>query len=434
MNRVDDQPPRQPPHAARHPLRRATFLMLAVVVAAAGAYFGYDGYQLSRLAGSVRRSFAARRYDAVRGPLNRWLRERPRSGEAEYYRGWLALIDDRPDEAVAAIERAASLGFDPDKLRPMTGIYHARAGRIDQAEPLLAKAFEGKQEPAIEIAKELARIYLSTYRLPQAATAIERWRTLDPQNPQPYMWSNEVGSRSDAAPSILIRNDLAALERDPTLDKARFALAGHYSQERRFDEAEQEYREYLRRNPKDARALVGMGRNAFQSGDLDGASRYFEEALRVDPRQPDALKEMGQADLRRGQFARASRRFEILTDIDPYDHEVRYSFAQSLRLAGDAARAQAESERAARLREEHDRIVQLRSRILQDPKDLTSRFEVARWMLEHGHVDEGLKWTTEILRADPHHAPTHRMLTDYYQKRGETGLANYHRLMASSSP
>ncbi len=52
-------------------------------------------------------------------------------------------------------------------------------------------------------------------------------------------------------------------------------------------------------------------------------------------------------------------------------------------------------------------------------------------MLEHGHVNEGLKWTTEILRSDPHHAQTHRVLADYYQKRGDAGLANYHRLMAS---
>jgi tetratricopeptide (TPR) repeat protein len=432
MQSADDQPTRRPSPVRRHHKRTAVLVLaVVVVVAAAGSYFAYDRYQLSRLAGSVRRSFAARRLDEARGPLERWLRERPRSGEAQYYRAWLALFEDRPDQVIAAIDRAGSLGFDREELRPMTAIYQARAGKVGEAEPLLRAAFERKQEPMIETAKELARIYLTTYRLPQATEAIERWRTLDPENPQPYMWSNEVGLRSDVAPSILIRNYVAALERDPALDKARFALAELLSRERRFDEAEQEYREYLRRNPKDARTLVGLGRNAFQNGDLDGATKYFEEALQVDPRQPEALKELGQADLRRGQFARACRRFEVLTQIEPYDHEVRYSFAQSLKLAGDAARAQVENERAARLREEHDRIVQLRSNILQDPNDLKSRFEVARWMLEHGHVDEGLKWTTEILRADPHHAQTHRVLADYYQKRGDAGLANYHRLMAS---
>ena len=42
-------------------------------------------------------------------------------------------------------------------------------------------------------------------------------------------------------------------------------------------------------------------------------------------------------------------------------------------------------------------------------------------MLEHGHDDEGLKWTREILRADPNHVPTHRVLAEYYQKHGDLG-------------
>jgi tetratricopeptide (TPR) repeat protein len=406
-------------------------LSLVVVIAGVGAYFAYDWYQVSRLAGSVRRSFTAHRYDEARGFLSRWIRERPRSAEAQYYQAWLALIDEKPSEAVAAIDQAGKLGFDPDKLKPLTGIYQARAGKINEAEPILRRAFDRKQEPLIEVAQELARLYLSTYRLSQAAEAIERWRTLDPENPRPYLWSNEIGSRSDGETSILIRNYLAALERDPSLDKARFGLAQQLSKERRFDEAEQEYREYLRRNPKDAMALVGLGRNAFQNGDLDGATQYFEEALKINPRQPEALKELAQADLRFGRFGRASQRFEVLTQIEPYDHEIRYAFAQSLKLAGDVNRARTENELAARLRKEHDHIMQLRFNILKDPNDLESRFEVAKWMLEHGHADEGLKWTKEILRTNPHHTPTHRALVDYYQKTGEAGLANYHRLEAS---
>ena len=53
-------------------------------------------------------------------------------------------------------------------------------------------------------------------------------------------------------------------------------------------------------------------------------------------------------------------------------------------------------------------------------------------MFDHGHEDEGLKWTKEILRADPRHAPTHRMLAEYYDKQGDAGLANYHRLSATA--
>ncbi len=429
--RRDDRPaPR-----CRWPDRRwiATALGSLAIAAAAGGYFGYQEFQESRLADSVRRSFAARRYDEARGPLQRWLDDRPRSGEAQYYRAWLALVEQRPADAVDAVERAQKLGFDRAPLEVLVGIYQARAGRINVAEPILRAAFERQSEPQAEVARELARIYLATYRLPEAAAVGGRYRELVPTDPEPYIWSNEIGSRSGATPAILIRNYRAALERNPDLDKARLGLAEQLSKDRRFDEADQEFRTYLRRNPKDVSAIVGLGRNAFQDGDIEGATRQFEAALAIDPRQRDALKELAQLDMRFGRFEQGRRRLELLTQIDPYDHEFRYTYSQALRMVGDLARSRVEGERAAQLRKEHDDLLKLNSKILKDPNDLASRFEVARWMFEHGHADEGLKWAKEILRADPHHASIHRTLADYYAKHGDPGLANYHRTMASSS-
>jgi tetratricopeptide (TPR) repeat protein len=428
--RAEGRPARRPRWPGRH---RLSAVLTVLATLAIGGYFGYEQYRVSRLAGTVRRLFAARRYDEARGPLQRWLGERPHSGEAQYYRGWLALVNEQPQEAVEAVDQARRLGFDRIPLEVLAAIYQARAGRINAAEPILRQAFDRKLEPQAEVARELARIYLATYRLPQATEIVERCRELVPTDPQPYMWSNEIGSRSGASASIMIRNYRAALERDPALDKARLGLAEQLSKDRQFDEADQEYRAYLRRNPKDAPALVGLGRNAFQNGDIDEAIRQFEAAVAVDPRQADALKELAQLDLRFGRFAEARRRLELLTQVEPFDHEIRYSYAQALRLVGDQAKARAEAERAAQLRKEHEHIVQLRFKILKDPADLASRFEVARWMLDHGHANEGLKWAKEILRADPRHAATHQALADYYAKQGDPGLANYHRAMATSS-
>ena len=95
--------------------------------------------------------------------------------------------------------------------------------------------------------------------------------------------------------------------------------------------------------------------------------------------------------------------------------------------------ARAQDEAAARLRAEQEQILTLQKKILNDPHDLVSRHQLAAWMFEHGHADEGLKWAKEILQANPHHGPTHRLLADYYQKQGDPGLANYHRLMASTA-
>ncbi len=431
MQRADNPPSRPSSLVGRHP-RIVAGLILVLVVA--GASFAYDQYQVFRLARSVRGLLAARRYDQARGLIQRWIRKQPRSGEAQYYRAWIALVDQHPEEAIEGLDRASRLGFDPDVLRPLTGVCQARAGHISEAEPLLRDAFDRNREPRTEVARELARIYLATYRLSQAAEPIERWRTLRAEDPQPYLASNEVASRSAAEPEIQVRNYQAALERDPDLDKARLGLAEQLTKMRRFDEAEQQFRAYLARKPGDASALVGLGRNAFQNDDLDGATHYFEEALRLDPRQPDALKEMAQTDMRLRRFRQAGRRLELLTQVAPYDYEIRYSYAQALKLSGDEARARTEDQVAARLRNEQEDILQLRNKLLNNPNDRDARYQVALWMFVHGHQHEGLKWATEILRVDPNHAPTNQLLADYYEKQGNVGLANYHRLRAVSSP
>jgi len=406
---------------------------LVLVSTAAGTYLGFDQYRVHRLARMVRQSFASRHYAAARDPLRRWLAVRPQAGEAYYYKAWEALAFNQPREAVLAVDRAGKLGFDPERLGCLSAIYHARADRFNLAEPVLEQAFLQQVEPREMVAKELARIFLSTYQFERAVQPIERWRALAPEDPQPYVWSNEIASRSDVEPAILIQNYRAALDRDPKLDKARLGLAQELSKARRFDDAEQEFLVFLKRNPKDTSALLGLGRNAFQQGDIEKSRQYFETSLEANPREPETLKELGQIDLRLGRSQQARQRLELLIQIQPFDHEVRYSYAQALKLCGDEARARAELARAALLRKEHDQLIQLRFRLQKNPTDLDARFQIAKWMMEHGHEQEGLKWTKEILRAHPRHEPTHGILAAYYDKRGESGLANYHRLSASKT-
>jgi Tfp pilus assembly protein PilF len=85
------------------------------------------------------------------------------------------------------------------------------------------------------------------------------------------------------------------------------------------------------------------------------------------------------------------------------------------------------------LLKDQKRIIQLQTRILNGPTDVATRLELARRMLECGRVEEGLNGTREVLRADPDHGPTHRLLADYYARRGEHGLANYHRVRSSTA-
>ncbi len=374
-------------------------IVITLLAAAAGTFFALGRYRTFHLGSQVRGSFAAGRYETARPQLVRWLKEQPGSGEAQYYQAWDALAQNKPKEAVEAIDQARKMGFDQARLDCLTAVYHARADRFSQAEPVLERAFLEQTDPREMVAKELAKIYLMSYRMDRAARAIERWRALAPHDPEPCLWSNEIASRSSAETAVLIQNYRAALDRDPDLDKARLGLAQALSKDRRFDEAREEFEAYLKRRPKDTTALLGLGRNAFQQGNIEDAGRYFETAFHTNPRDPEALKELGQLDLRLGRVREACERLKLLTEIEPFSHEVRYSYAQALKLTGNAGQAKLELAQATRLRKEHDQIVQLRYSVLKNPSDLDTRFQVAKWMMEHGHEDEGLKWTKEILRT-----------------------------------
>jgi tetratricopeptide (TPR) repeat protein len=376
---------------------------------------------------------AARRFDEAQAPLRRWLEASPLSAEAHYFLARLKLAAGDPNPALAAIGRARQLGYDRAPLDCLVAVIQSRAGRYHEAEPVLLAAFQEGREPRVEVAQELARVYLSTYQLGRAAVPLERWRELAPNDARPYLWRNEIASRTDSESGLLIQNYREALQRDPSLDQARFGLAERLRKEHRLDEARREYATYLSRHPADTAALDGAGLAAMEAEDVEAAVHSFEAALAIESSDTMALKELAQINLRRGQSRKACDQLRRVVEIDRFDPDIHYTYARALRLSGDERAAKAETELSLRLRKEHDRLGEIRSQLLGNPNNVDLRFEIARWFLEHGRDGDGLDWTEEILRQTSSHAPTHRLLADYYDRKGNTGLANYHRTRADAA-
>ena len=51
-----------------------------------------------------------------------------------------------------------------------------------------------------------------------------------------------------------------------------------------------------------------------------------------------------------------------------------------------------------------------------------------------GIDDEAIDWANLVLHAVPTDPAMNRLLADYYRKKGELGLANFHEAHASGSP
>jgi Flp pilus assembly protein TadD len=388
---------------------------------------------VGRTARAARRAVDAGRLDEARASLGRWLRVRPGAAEAYFLQARVALAEGNMQEVSEALKQALKLGYPREELVRFDALVKSRMGNYAEAEPVLARLFEESTRPDPEVDEALARVYLQTYRLDQAAKVLDRWMRDAPRDPKPYLWYTEIDSRTTSDFTAVQEDHYrAALERDPNLDRARLGLADLLQKGRRHAEAAREYDLYLAHNPKDATGFVGAARNALGQGDEAAAIGYLDRALAIAPKDPSALKERAGIDQRRGDYPAALERLNQARTADPYDTEVLYARSLVLARLGRSDEAKADQRRMNQIKEDQARLLKIRDGLVEDPNNLGLRYEIAKWMFEHGREEEGVRWARYVLALQPHYGPANRLMVDYHERRGESGLANYYRLQAGS--
>jgi tetratricopeptide (TPR) repeat protein len=349
------------------------------------------------------------------------------SAEAHYLWARVELAADRPGEALAAIERARSLGYPGSQLDRLALAIRGRIDRNGDVEPLLRAALQESAGPQPEVTEALARIYLMRYEFVQAAGAIARWKRDAPSDPRPYLYQNEIDQRLGVPAAVLIANDREALRRDPELGPARLDLADRLCTAGDHAQAAIEYRLYFSQGHDNVEGHLGAGRNELALGNIEAAIGHFDRGLALNPHDPDALSERAGIDLRRRDPAAALRRLQVACQVDPQNWEIHYRYSRALHALGDLAAAESELTVSQRLQAEHRQFQGILERLAIHPRDPDSRHAAVSWLLAHAREDEGLRLAEQLFRDHPGHRATHQLLADYYERRGRPGLANYHR-------
>jgi Flp pilus assembly protein TadD len=383
---------------------------------------------------AVRAALAAGRAAGARQPLERWLRARPKSAEAHALLAEVALVEGDFGKVKGAFNQARALGYPEDQLERIRAIWLARLGRYPEAEPTLTRLWETQPRIDPSVHEALARIFLKTYRLRRAKAVIERWSREAPADGRPFLWLTEIDRRTEVDnPESWERHYREALRRDPELDPARHGLAESLRKVHRNDEAAREYAHYLARHPDDPVALTGAGLNALELGDLAEAARLLDRALALAPANPAALKGRAEVDLQRGELNAAVRRLDQAVQASPFDDEALHIRGRVRMMLGDRTGAAADRAAFERLKKDQAALLEMRTRLLDNPGDDDTRSKAAAWCFEHGREQDGLEWAMAVLANNPNHAPTCLLLADYYSKRPDgAGLANYYRLKAAT--
>ena len=414
--------------------QRWLFLLGAVAIAAGlVGFFAFQKQRVAKVAESANKAMADRRFDDARQAIQEWFQVSPQSARAEYLLALLELKLNRPMECLEAIKLAGEWGYSKDELAILAAILGVRGGQLQNAENVLRPALESNQEPRPEIAEAMTGIFLSSYRLKEADGAIDRWINAAPDDARPYVYRAQILQRMEAEPPEMIRNLRMALELDPTLDKPRLAVAELLLSTHVNDESEIEFEAYLARNPDSAQAHAGLGQIASLKGDLVKALSEFEEVLRLDPNNLIALQQLSLIDLRANNPESACTRLKKALESFPFDVNLHYNYATALRLMGNITQADQETAITNKLREELDAVTELREELLMHPDDYDRKADVMKWLIEHGQEKEGLKWSELILKKKPNHGKTCKILAQYYDRIGQSGLANYYRSLTPTT-
>jgi tetratricopeptide (TPR) repeat protein len=408
------------------------FLGALVLVACLSVWGRLTGRTRSAAA-QVRKALAEQRPADAEAPLAQWLRAQPESAEAHFHKARIELHHGRSPRASEELDRSLALGYSEREVERWRAFLLVLAGRYVEAEPGLKRLAATAKGPDPEVDEALARVYLQTYRLSAAAKTLDLWIRDAPRDPTPYLWYVEIDQRTSADPSLIIDHYRKALARKPDLPKAQLGLAEALRLAHRNDEAEVVYQRYLAIQPSDPAGYIGAGLNADALGRPDEARRHLDWALELAPNDASALKERAAIVSRLGQFETALEDLDRAAKLHPYDGEVLYRRSLALSRLGRTEEAQAAQQAANRLREDTARLNVLRDRLNADPTNDDLCVEVARWLLDHGQDEEGLRWTKTVLARHPGHGPTNRLLVEYYQRNGDPGRANYYRLQAEAA-
>ncbi|WP_422930748.1 tetratricopeptide repeat protein [Singulisphaera sp. PoT] len=431
-----NQGSRQEPHRG---LRRAALGVGLLVVCGAVAYLTFGGNLIRRPRktaeeAQARKALASGQTRDALDVIERWIREDPDSPEAHLMKARAMLMTDSVAEFAESLKRAEDLGAKGSEVERIRAILKVRQGKHREAWPVLNREYQSETGFDPLLTEAVAQVYLENFEFGNATKVIDTWIKAAPHDAKPYLWRTEIDSRVEDDRKRLISDYQEALKRDPSLVKARIGLANEFLKLHKNQEAAAEFDKYLAMRPDDAKAHVGAGANALEMGNDVAATKHLELAMSLDPKNAEAFRERGEIDLRFGNFARAVMLFDVALENDPYDLDAHYNRGIALGRLGREDEAKKEREITAQIRADNEHLNQIKDKLLQSPQDVGMQLEVAKWMMDHGHGSEGERWVEKLLRSHPRQPEACRLLADYYEKQGRSGLANFYRLQGDTAP
>lgn len=195
-----------------------------------------------------------------------------------------------------------------------------------------------------------ARTFLQQQRYAEAALVLQRRLRLP--DATSTLWS-QYGDALDGAVRTreAVEAYRKALELDPESTLIRYGLGYLYWKLYRYEEAERELTEVLRRDSKDPRAAFTLGDLYLTQGDAKRALPLLETAAAAYPDEFDTRHALGRALVLAGNAKRGIEELQAAVNLDGTIADGHFQLGRALIRAGSEAEGKQELEKARTLNE-----------------------------------------------------------------------------------
>ncbi len=333
---------------------------------------------------------SAGRRDAARGEIEAALARDPSSARAYALRAIIAIVEDRPAEALAAGERALELA--PGSAAAAIALSYAQQAnlQLEAARDTLSRAVEADPVNALAQAR-LAELWLELGHVDRAREAIDK----------------AVG----LAPNI---------ERVQTI-RGFVALARF-----RPHEAEEAFRKAISLDSASPLARFGLGLASIRKGDVARGRNDIEVAAGLDPNRSLLRSYLGKAYFAERREPLAGEQYAIAKELDPRDPTPWFYDAILKQSENRPVEALRDLERSIEL---NDNRAVYRSRLLLDRDRASRQASVGRIYDDLGFEQLGINEASRSLTLDPGNASAHRFLADVYGPESRTEVARSSQLL-----
>jgi tetratricopeptide (TPR) repeat protein len=404
---------------------KTTGLILAVL-ALAGTGAGFYAYALRQWQ-AAQVAVKESRLEDAKTNLDFCLFVWPRSVQVHILAARAARLRGAFSEAEAYLNRCLMLehgATEPVQVELLL-MRVQRGEEDDVALELLQRVDDGSPEAPL-ILETLARAYMFYLRYGQAFMCLSRWMEVAPDSAEPVRLRGWVLERLNDHEGAM-EDYKRALELDPGLVPARLRLAELYLEKSNPIEALQ-HLDLLRKQFTDRPDIKArLGECRFLQGEHEEARRLLEEAVEQLPNDPGVLIHLTKLEMQEGHPDKAEQWVRRALKVDPTDTEAEFTLVAALQSQGrwDEANAALEQYRkdTALLR----RVAKVLHEEAEHPStDPDALSELGAAFLRTNER-AGLYWLHRALRCDPGHQPTHKVLAEHYESKGEPEKAASYR-------